>query len=273
MLALAVMLIPSAVFAADPTIINVNWNWTGGGVVNSTVTAGNDAVHALAVNAGNSAGYFNVRDENDNPYSYNVDSTSSNANLWVSGGLATYTVARTDSKVSMYGPAGQNTYSFIGVNLDGTASMGMCTFTNYAFQQEANYGHPEGWVSGNQFTATSPTAFQIIHQVTDSEGDTAWLNSSGSGMANISCMSSDIYAGSLKFGKGAGCYTDADFSGNGVQNLTFFSSGHSSVSQFGFNVPGNGSANSAQLQTIINFSGAFSTPNPSTGAGFSADVN
>jgi hypothetical protein len=270
-IALVVTLIPGAVLAADPTVVNVNW--TGAGVVNTTFTAGNDAVHTLAVNAGTTTGAFNARDENDNPYTYNVDTTSSNANLSLSGGSATYTVARTDSKTSMYGPAGQNTFSFIGVNPDGTAEMGMCTKSNYAFLQQANYGKPEGWVNGVQFKANSPTAFQIIHQVTNSEGDTAWFDSQGTGTAEISCMSSDIYSGSLKFGKGAGCYTKADFNGTGTQSLEFFSQGHSSVSQFGFTVPGDGTAGSATLNTLIGFSGTFSTPNPSTGPGFSADVN
>jgi hypothetical protein len=265
------MIVPASVFAADPTVINMNWS--GGGNISGTVTAGNDAIYSLSVGASTSAGQFNVRDENNNPYGYNVDSTSGNVNLTLSGGSALSTVQRTDSYVPMYGAAGQHTSSFIAVNPDGTAGMGMCTSTNFAAAQEANYGNPLGWVSGYQFTANSPSLFQITHQVWDSDGDTAYVNSFGSGSAAIKSMSSDLGAGSLTFGKGAGCYTAADFTGNGSQTLEFGSSGHSAINQFGFAVPGNGTAGSAQLFTQIMFNGAFSTPNPSTGPGFSADVN
>jgi len=255
--------------ADDPTIVNVNWGGTGV-VVTGTVTAGNDAIHSFTVNALSSSGQFNVTDYNNNPYTYNVDSTVSNIQALVSGGTATYTTLRTDSYVPMYGAAGQNTFSGIMASPDGTAGMAMWTNTNYASAQEANYGRPS--LGGNQFTANA-SSFQIIHQVWDSAGDTAYLTNFGSGVSSISCMSSDLGAGSLTFGKGAGCYTKADFNGNGAQTLEFGSAGHSSVSQFGFNVPGNGSANSATLTTTITFIGAFSTPNPSTGPGFSANVD
>jgi hypothetical protein len=196
----------------------------------------------------------------DNSYGYGVNATNAEFVASVSGGSATYTTVHTDNYVG-YGAAGQTTYSFIGANSDGSAQMAMWNYNNYAFSQEANYGHV--WTpSGDTFTATSPTAFQIIHTVTASDGDYARFGISGSGTANVDCMSSDIGSNGLTFGQGAGCYTDASYDGVGSQIAQFLSVGNNSVNQFGIIVTGDGTTGSAAFSLITSFvNGAISVPN------------
>lgn len=131
--------------------------------------------------------------------------------------------------------------------------------------QIANYGH--AWTPGGDTFTANANMFTIYHYVADSEGDFSEILSQGSGSAKVDAMSSDMGAGSLTFAKGAGCYTDASFDGVGAQNLQFNSSGHSMISQFGLNIPGDGTAGSAVLNIIANFIGAISVPD------FSASVN
>ena len=201
----------------------------------------------------------------DNPYGYGVNSTNAQFIATVSGGSATYTTVHTDNYAPMYGAAGQSTYSFIGAS-NGSASMAMYTSSNYAFLQETNYGH--AWTPGGDTFSADAGSFQIIHQVTSSEGDYALVNAYGAGTADLDCMSSDIYAGGLTFGQGAGCYTDASYDGTGTQTVQFSSVGHSSVNQFGITVTGDGTAGSATFNLITSFvNGAISIPN------FAATVN
>ncbi len=251
MVALLVFAMGSSALADTPTVATVTWN--GGGIIGGTVTAGDDAVATFAVNAGVASGTFTVTDSNNNPYGYNVDSVASNIEASVSGGWTQYIVTHTDQYTSMYGPAGQHTNSYISASPDGSAQMAMWTSTNYAAMGEANYGH--SWTpSGDTFTANA-ASFQIIHQVWDSDAETAYINALGSGVAHLDVMSSDLSAHSLTFGSGAGCYTDASFDGSGNQNVTFFSGGNNGVSQFGITTTG-----STSLSTIAIYNGTASIP-------------
>ena len=251
-----------ALAAGPPDVVTVTWD--GGGEVTGSVNATGDQTYNFAVNAGSTSGSFAMTNLLDNSYGYGVNATNAEFIATVSSGSATYTTVHTDNYVPMYGAAGQNTYSFIGAS-GGSASMAMYTHSNYAGMGEANYGH--AWTPAGDTFSANATSFTINHWVMDSEGDFSQVLSYGSGTADLDCMSSDIGAGSLTFGQGAGCYTDASFDGTGTQTLQFFSSGHSSINQLGFNVPGNGSAGSASLNIIANFVGTFSVPN------FSASVD
>ncbi len=243
--------IAGSALAADPTTAVVTWN--GGGVIGGMVTAGDDAVASFNVNAGVASGTFTVTDSNNNPYGYNVDSVVSNIVASVSNGWTEYIMTHTDQYAPMYGPSGQHTYSFIGASPDGSAQMAMWTSTNYAAMGEANYGH--SWTPSSDTFTASAESFQIIHQVWDSDGETAYIDNSGSGTSHIDVMSSDLSSHSLTFGSGAGCYTDASFDGSGNQNVTFYSGGNNGVSQFGITTTG-----TTALQTILNFIGTASIP-------------
>jgi len=84
-LALAVMLVPGAAFAADPTTLTVDWGpgTTGpsSGYIGTTFTAGNDAVYSFYTDGTGIAGSFHAVDSNDNPYGYGIDSTNSSTSM------------------------------------------------------------------------------------------------------------------------------------------------------------------------------------------------
>jgi hypothetical protein len=248
--------LPVATFASDP-IDTVTITWNGGGLVAGNVNATGDQVYNFAIGANITSGSFTMNNLLDNPYGYGVNSTNAEFIAMVNGGSATYTTTRTDSYVPMYGAAGQATYSYIFAS-DGTASMAMWNNSNYAAGQEANYGH--AWTPVGDTFSASAGSFQIIHTVTDSEGDYSGVNVQGSGTASLDCMSSDIGAGGMTFGKGAGCYTDASYDGVGDQLVQFVSVGHSLINQFGTTITGDGSAGSASLAVIAEFVGTFSVP-------------
>lgn len=252
--------------ATPPPPDTVVITWDGGGIVTGSINATGDQTYDFSVAAGDTSGSFTMNNLLNNPYGYGVNSTNAQFIATVSGGSATYTTVHTDNYAPMYGAAGQSTYSFIGASADGSASMAMWNNSNYAFLQEANYGH--AWTpDGNTFSADA-SSFQIIHQVTSSEGDYALVNAFGAGTADLDAMSSDIGAGGLTFGQGAGCYTDASYDGAGTQTVQFSSVGHSSVNQFGITVSGDGTAGSAAFNLITSFvNGAISIPN------FAAAVN
>jgi hypothetical protein len=255
-------------FADEPeTPTTVAVEWDGSGEVTGTVDAGGDTTYDFEISAAITNGNFSMTDYNNNPYNYNVDSVNAGFNAYVSGGYAEYVVNHTDQYEPMYGSAGQQTFSRIGANADGYASMAMWTNSNYASMQEANYGHT--WTAqGDTFSASSPTGFLIQHQVTDSQGEYANFEVIGAGTASVDCMSSDIGANSLTFGQGAGCYTDASYDGDGTIQATFTNVGSNSVTQFGNTVTGDGTLGSVSMVTTITcIDGTASVPN------FAATVN
>ena len=259
---LLVIALPVAALAADPPdVTTITWN--GSGLVTGSVNATGDQLYTFGTSAAAIQGSFTVTNLLDNPYGYGVNSSNAQFVASVSGGSAFLGTERLGS-YPMYGAAGQETYSFISAS-GGSASMAMYTYGNYAAMGEANYGHV--WTSdGNTFSADADS-FQIIHQVTDSAGDYAYINALGSGSADVDCMSSDLGAGSLTFGKGAGCYTDASYNGTGDQTIQFYAYGSSSISQFGSTLTGDGTLGSVSLGVIANFVGTLSVPD------FSASVN
>jgi len=202
-LLLATMLIATLVMPAfAATDINLGWN----GNLNLLFT---DPDAVVEVNSGGGVtGLFNLHDADDNPYSYGVDSI--NADLYATiagGGEVEYTYTRTDSKVSMYGPAGQSTYSYIGT--DGTGQIVRRTSSNYASLGNGGYGF---YGSNNQFLATGD--YLIQHNVVNN-GLFAGFMASGLGSADIDHMT-DGAGGGVNFGFGGGCYTDADVTMTGL---------------------------------------------------------
>jgi len=71
--ALVVSLLFSGVaLADDPTHVDVNWD--GAGAVTGSVTAGDDATALFGSAGSHHIGEFHAVDNNDNPYTYGVDS-------------------------------------------------------------------------------------------------------------------------------------------------------------------------------------------------------
>lgn len=214
---LCFMVVPTAVFAADPTTLTVNWG--GSGVVTGSGVVGNDAAYNFATSGSAVGGDFNVVASNDNPYGYNVGTSSSYIDADVANGSIYYEANRTDG-YGMYGPAGQTAASFVGVNADGIGEMATGSWNNYASMVNGTYGKPHT-TNGYNYQA-SGTNYLIASYlgigdaalgnglVLSPTGNYALLYSSGTGTAKVNDMTNQMYGNGLDFGEGGGCYTNAN---------------------------------------------------------------
>jgi hypothetical protein len=210
-LAISVIAIPAMVFADAPTAVIVNW--TGGGTVTGTTTAGTSAVYNFVTTGNQIAGTFNAMDSNDNPYSYGVDSTNSYINADVSGGSISYTATRTGS-YPMYGVAGQVASSFVGVGADGLGEMATGSTNNFAAMVNGTYGLSK--TSGGANYQASGTNYLIQSYIgigplgSPIDGNYALVQSTGTGTSKVNDMTNQMGGTSLALGQGAGCYTNAN---------------------------------------------------------------
>lgn len=209
------LLFGGVAFAADPTTVDVTWS--GVGSVDGEVNAGDDAVTYFHSEGSNHAGEFHAIDNNDNPYGYGVDSCSFSLETAITGtGWATLNVNRTDS-TGMYGPAGQQSYTYVGVN-SGSATLQNQSSTNYAAMKDCNYG----WHANDHVTVTGASAYTIVRFMDNDSSspggtDSIRLDAWGSGDADLDCMSSSASGnGGVRLGCGCGCYTNAGFTATGI---------------------------------------------------------
>lgn len=229
---IAIMTMSGAVLADDPT--DVNMDWEGGGWVSANVNTG-DADAGFETGGGYINGSYTATDSNNNPYSYGVDSFSACLNASVENGIIDAGCLRTDSYPGMYGDAGQSSWSFVGVD-DGTASMAYCTTTNYAQMRDCSYGSQ---LLGGHNIVVDGAYFEIDRGIQDGRGNEGFLDASGTGSATLDCMSAEASGcWALSFGRGCGCFTDANYhavgsgefevTGIGVNGVTFNGMGLSS---------------------------------------------
>jgi len=220
-----VMALAVPAFAADPTQVVVNW--TGAGVVGGTVDTG-DAYSTFHSQGTTHTGQYSATDSNDNPYGYGVDTNTFTMQTGITGsGWAELFVNRTDSKVSMYGAPGQESYTFVGVT-NGAATLQNRSNTNYASMRDSNYG----WNSNDHITVTGADAYALQRYVLSGPGSNlAEILANGSGSADLDCMSSEASAGQVRLGWGCGCYTNADFvaTGSGQMQLNAWGNNNAST--------------------------------------------
>jgi len=233
--------------AADPTTVDVTWD--GIGEVGGAVTAGDDA-NANFYSGGNShTGAFHASDDNHNPYGYGVDSCSFSMETSIGGGgEAWLDVNRTDAKTS-YGAAGQQSYTYVWTN-DGDATLQNRSATNYASMKDSNYG----WHSNDHITVTGATAYTLQRFVDSGNVNFAGLLASGTGDADLDCMSSEASAGRVRLGWGCGCYTNADFTANGTGTLWLDAVGNNSATT----AMAPGMTGASSFHFIANWAGSFS---------------
>jgi len=194
---------------AASTVLDTTWNFFGGSL-NINFGSGDDASVILATAGTQAWGSFLGTDYDDNPYTYNVDTTRTQVKAWVDGGgWIEFRMDRLASKVSMYGGPGQYTYTQI-YTLDGAAFFATNTRTNYADMITHNYG----FEANNQYQA-SGSLFYIVHEIYGAADRFAGLSIQGSGSAIVTLMSDEARAGGWRFGEGAGCYTNAKASATG----------------------------------------------------------
>jgi len=207
----ASLLFGGVALADDPTTVDVNWN--GAGAVIGSVTCGDDATASFGTSASHhQVGEFHATDSNDNPYTYGVDSCVFTMETSITdGGGAYLLVSRTDSKESSYGLAGQQSYIYVSTD-DGDATLQNRSSTNYASMKDCNYG----WNSSDHITVAGASTFELLRWMNSGNGDFAGLRASGSGSADLDCMSSEANGASVRLGWGCGCYTNADFTATGA---------------------------------------------------------
>jgi len=243
----------SVAMATDPTTVDVTWD--GAGIIGGTVVAGDDAtVVWTSQGVTSNTGEFHAADQNNNPYGYNVDTCSFSLEASLAGGgLAMLDVLRTDAKTS-YGAAGQRSYTFVGID-DGTATLQNRSGTNYASMRDCNYS----WNSNDHITVTG-ASYYALSRFMDSEnsvtGDAnfAGLQAWGSGDADLDCMNAEASAGQVRLGKGCGCYTNADFTANGIGTLQLDGVGNNSATT----AMAPGMTGATSFQFIASWVGTFS---------------
>jgi hypothetical protein len=253
-LALAAMLIPSAVFASD-TIVNVNWSGsgtvTGSGVVgsgwNGPGTSFSESSFATSGNTIN--GNYCVDTQGKATYDVWGDlgptTTSQITASVANGGFAEFQNQKTG--VTPYGlnqhydGPGALVFSYVASN-DGTVSMAVNSKTNYAHM--ANYltsctatGVTTGFNLQNWLMDTGSVTLVSGSYNIAPTGNYANFAANGVGDANIKLglySSVSYYAkDEVDFGFGSGCYTDSKATFNGSGTFT-----ETAVGTNGITVPG-----------------------------------
>jgi hypothetical protein len=190
----------------------VETNWNGAGNLDINFQSGDDARSQFWT--GGSSGTYKATDDNNNPYGYGVDTTRVQIKADIAnGGFIGHQYDRQDSHVGMYGPAGQRSYSFI--TTDDTAGFAMNIRSNFADMIIGNYG----FQNNNQYTATGN---HILSHVLTTENSGAFWTINATGTSIVNHMSDEASgSNSFEFGKGCGCYTNAnvDIVGSGTYNL------------------------------------------------------
>ncbi|MDO9332917.1 MAG: hypothetical protein Q7T57_00120 [Dehalococcoidales bacterium] len=222
-----------------------------------------------------------MTDNNDNPYSYGVDTVSASINgTFSGGGSMVFQTNRTDSAVGSYGHSGQVDYAFVGSN--GMGAMATGSWTNYATMCNSTYPIPGGvnfGASGSSYMIQQFIAANAIGLLaTDNYG---MVTLTGSGTAQVNCMateaSGDKYDnGQAQLGWGGGCYTSATIAATGSGQYSLQAGGSNSiVTPVGavnpLTIPGNGTFGSCSLSIIANFNGNFNI-GPSNAPGYATTI-
>ncbi len=243
----ALFALSSVALAADPTETNVTWDGAG------TVVVGVDSVDSNSgVATGGSAilGTYTVVDSNNNPYNYGVDSFSAYLNAGVTNGYVSTGTNRVESYASMYGAGGQTSWSNVYVE-GGTASMAYRSTTNYAQMVDATYTYQ---LAGGHNIVVNADYFEMSRGVADGRGNQGYISSYGTGSATLDCMSAEASgAWDLKLGRGAGCYTDANYNATGDGYFEATGIGNTFVTFNGLGI----SAGGGSLSVIANYLNSF----------------
>ncbi len=249
-LALVLLFSMSSVASADsPTDVNVSWG--GSGVVSGDITAGDDATAGFVTAGDAISGSYTATDSNNNPYGYNVDSFSTYFIGSVANGFINTGANRNDSYSPMYGAAGQTSWSI--VDTDGTASMAYRSTTNYASMVDGSYGYQ--LPGGHNIAVAGATSYLIDRGIDNGGGESGWVFATGDGSAILDSMVSTANGGSVQFGRGGGCYTDANFNATGTGGyFEVEGAGDNNITFNGMGVSSGGGALSLVANWLNNFS-------------------
>ena len=209
---------------------SVDTTWNGAGSFDTHFIAGDDANADFSTFGSAISGEWHATDSDNNPYGYGVDSVEAKVKASVSNGWMEYNFDRTDAKTS-YGNAGQNSYTLI--DTAGTGNLAWRSTSNYASLKSCNYG----WEANGQIQATGNQHIYHSFSINPTEG--AVIEFTGNADTTITDMSETSGKSSFTFGKGCGCYTNAevDIVGSGTFDL-FAKADNSIVTDTGITTDG-----------------------------------
>jgi len=201
------ILLATTIGASARTTADITWN--GGGAIGVHFVSDDDATNAFQTGGDYINGEYHAVDHDDNPYNYGVDTTDIKVKAHVSNGYIRYRFTRDDSHTSMYGDAGQESYTYI--DSYGDADFAWHSRSNFAQLRNCNYG----WQANNQIHATGIHYIYHSFFINDHEG--AEIEIEANGQTDLTIMSEDHSGSGFKFGKGCGCFTNAhtDITGEG----------------------------------------------------------
>jgi len=190
----------------------VETNWDGSGNFDTHFTAGDDAQADFSTGGSLISGEWHATDSDNNPYGYGVDSVEAKVKSSVANGFMEYKFSRNDAKTS-YGEAGQKSYTYI--DTFGTGDFAWKSSSNYASLSNCNYG----WQANGQIQATGSHYIDHYFSISPTEGAEIVVDADANTV--ITDMSEKSGKSSYTFGKGCGCYTNAevDIVGSGTFDL------------------------------------------------------
>ena len=196
-------------------VTTVDTTWNGGGAFETHFTAGDDATSDFSTFGSAISGEWHATDSDNNPYGYGVDSTEVKVKAHATNGFIEYKFDRTDAKTS-YGPAGQESYTLI--NTFGTGDFAWRSSSNYASLSSCNYG----WQANGQIQATGVHFIDHYFSISPTEGAEIVVDADATTV--ITDMNEKSGSSSYTFGKGCGCYTNAnvDITGSGTFDLNAY---------------------------------------------------
>jgi hypothetical protein len=194
---IAMALVGISGMASASTHFDANWN--GSGSFDSHFYSGDDAEAHVWTSGDSISGEFHGVDKDNNPHGYGVDNTNTELRASVTNGIIGHQVDRTDSKTSMYGDAGQSSYTVI--DTAGTGSLAWRTASNFASMRCCNYG----FQANNQIRATG--SHWIYHEMVANQDEGASIEVLADANTDITSMSEEISGKGFRFG-GCGCYTN-----------------------------------------------------------------
>jgi hypothetical protein len=210
---LAMLLLTVGIVGAATT---VDTTWSGSGLFQTHFIAGDDATSDFWTGGSVISGEYHAIDSDNNPYSYGVDSVEAKLKAHTEDGFIEYSFTRDDSYESMYGLAGQESYTV--VDTYGTGDLAWRSSSNYAALVNSNYG----WQANGQIQATGD--HYIYHSFDNGYDEGAEITVDADANTIITDMCESSWGSSYTFGKGCGCYTNANVNivGEGVFDLKAF---------------------------------------------------
>ena len=215
---------------ASATVTKVRWD--GSGEIGVHFVSDDDATNDFWTGGNTISGEYHAIDNDDNPYGYGIDTTDVKVKAHVVNGYIEYRFTRDDSHTSMYGVAGQESYTFIG-SYYGTADFRWHSRSDYAKYQSCHYG----WQNDNQIQATGEHV--IHHYIDNGNEEGAEIVIDADGNTNLTIMNEHADSNGFKFGRGCGCYHNAHVDITGTGNFTMIAQADNTIdTDFGIHTDG-----------------------------------